>query len=257
MFSLIIPTFNEEASVTETVRTAHETLTGAGEEFEILLINDGSTDGTAARLSEMQLPNLTVITHPRNTGYSASIKTGIRRAKGEVLGITDADGTYPIGQFPHLLHVMREGNLDMVIGARVKKGVKIPLIRRPAKFIVNKLANMLTGMRIPDLNSGMRIFTKEFALRFMHIYPQRFSFTITTTLAALTNDYLVEFVRLGAMFVSRRLKAHGEGLSVDERWRALVRVQREFAVVLRQPERLESSGLVPDKCADVLEAPGR
>ncbi|MDD3896364.1 MAG: glycosyltransferase family 2 protein [Candidatus Peribacteraceae bacterium] len=194
MFSLIIPTFNEEASIGETVRTAHETLTGAGEEFEILVINDGSTDGTAARLSEMQLPNLIVIAHPRNTGYSASIKTGIRRAKGEVLGITDADGTYPIGQFPHLLHVMREGNLDMVIGARVKKGVKIPPIRRPAKFIVNKLANMLTGMRIPDLNSGMRIFTKEFALRFMHIYPQRFSFTITTTLAALTNDYLVEFV---------------------------------------------------------------
>ena len=194
MFSLIIPTFNEEASIGETVRIAHETLTGVGEEFEILVINDGSTDGTAAKLSEMRLPNLLVITHPRNTGYSASIKTGIRRSKGEILGITDADGTYPVNQFPTLLHTMREKSLDMVIGARTKKGVQIPFIRRPAKWIVNTLANMLTGIKIPDLNSGMRIFTKEFALRFMHIYPQRFSFTITTTLAALTNDYLVEFV---------------------------------------------------------------
>ena len=82
----------------------------------------------------------------------------------------------------------------MVVGARTKKGVQIPLIRRPAKWVVNMLANTLAGIRIPDLNSGMRVFSRPLAERFMHLYPQRFSFTITITLAALTNDYIVRYV---------------------------------------------------------------
>ena len=194
MFSLIIPVFNEETAIEQTVRTACETLRDAGEAFEILVVDDGSTDGTAAVLAAMGIPEVTVYAHARNTGYGASIKTGIRRSQGDILGIVDADGTYPIRQFPVLLRIMRERTADMVVGARTNKGVQIPLVRRPAKWIVNMLANMLTGMRIPDVNSGMRIFTREFVVRFLHICPQKFSFTITTTLAALTNDYLVEFV---------------------------------------------------------------
>ena len=145
-------------------------------------------------LSGLSMPSLHVITHPQNRGYGSSMKTGIRQSKGNIIGTVDADGTYPLSMFAALLTEMKHTNADMVVGARTKKGVQIPLIRRPAKWVVNMLANTLAGIRIPDLNSGMRVFSRPLAERFMHLYPQRFSFTITITLAALTNDYIVRYV---------------------------------------------------------------
>lgn len=191
MFSLLIPVFNEEEVIEKTLRDAHAALQHIGDAFEIVVMNDGSTDRTADILSHINIPNIHIITHPTNKGYGASMKTGIRHSKGNLIGTVDADGTYPIGEFPSLLKKLQESNADMIVGARTKKGVQIPLTRRPAKWLVNILANTLTGINIPDLNSGMRIFTRELAERFMHLYPQKFSFTITITLAALTNDYIV------------------------------------------------------------------
>ena len=192
MFSLLIPVFNEEAVIERTVREAHDTLQDAGP-FEIIVINDGSADRTEEILTELRLPHLRLINHPYNKGYGASMKTGIRHSQGILIGTVDADGTYPIGEFPTLIQKMDTAHADMIVGARTKKGVQIPLIRRPAKWLVSLLANTLTGIDIPDLNSGMRIFTRELAERFMHLYPQKFSFTITITLAALTNDYIVVY----------------------------------------------------------------
>jgi glycosyltransferase involved in cell wall biosynthesis len=192
LFSLLIPVYNEAGAVEATVRTAHDVLTKAGVEFEILVIDDGSTDRTAAVLAELHLTAVRVIRHVRNQGYGAALKTGIRRTRGEILGMTDADGTYPVAALPQLLAALQDGQADMVVGAR-RPGSKIPLTRRPAKAIVSWLANVLTGTRIPDVNSGMRVFRRDLAERFMSLYPQRFSFTITITLAALTNHYLVDF----------------------------------------------------------------
>ena len=194
MLSVLLPVFNERESIETVVRSLHEILTREQMEFELVVINDGSTDGTGDMVPALTLSNVHVITHPRNTGYGASLKTGIRRSKGDVIAMMDSDGTYPVESLPLLLKTLREKEVDMVVGARTKKGVKIPLLRKPAKWIVNTLANSLTGRKIPDLNSGMRVFKRELAERFMHLYPQRFSFTITITLAALTNDYLVEYV---------------------------------------------------------------
>lgn len=193
MFSLLIPVFNEEEVIEQTLRDAHAALQNIGDAFEIVVMNDGSTDRTGAILKQISIPGLRVITHPTNKGYGASMKTGIRHAKGNLIGTVDADGTYPIKEFPMLLEHMNNAQADMIVGARTKQGVQIPLIRRPAKWIVSLLANTLTGIDIPDLNSGMRIFTRELAERFMHLYPQKFSFTITITLAALTNDYIVVY----------------------------------------------------------------
>jgi glycosyltransferase involved in cell wall biosynthesis len=210
LFSLLIPAYNEEGAVEATVRAAHGALTKAGVEFEILVIDDGSTDRTTAVLADLHLTSVRVIRHPRNQGYGAALKTGIRRSRGEILGITDADGTYPVDALPELLTALHDGQADMVVGAR-RRGARIPLMRRPAKAIVSWLANVLTGTRIPDVNSGMRVFRRDLAERFLSLYPQRFSFTITITLAALTNHYLVDyrpiayFSRTGQSTLSRGL----------------------------------------------------
>lgn len=193
MLSVLIPAFNEEQAIETTVRRAHVALATAESPFEIIVVDDGSTDGTPDILRSLALPHVRVVTHARNRGYGASMKTGIRRSRGSLIATVDADGTYPLEDFPRLLRELRAGQADMVVGARVKKGARIPWIRRPAKAVLGLLARLLTGMDIPDLNSGMRIFTRELGERYMHLYPQRFSFTITITLAALTNDYIVAF----------------------------------------------------------------
>lgn len=190
MISLLIPVFNEKEAIRETIDTCVDVFSKIGEEFEILIINDGSTDGTEGILNNLP-QQVQVLTHPENRGYGASMKTGLRRAKGDLIAITDADGTYPIHDFPKLLAEFKANDADMVVGARTKKGVQIPPIRKPAKWVINRLVNWVSGRKIPDNNSGMRIFKKDMALEFMHLYPQGFSFTITITLAAITSDYLV------------------------------------------------------------------
>lgn len=193
MLSLLIPVFNEQGAAEATIRTAHDALTKSGEPFEIVVIEDGCTDQTPEILKSITLPHVHVIHHPINRGYGASLKTGIRHSKGELIATTDADGTYPVAELPAMLKELQTKEADMVIGARTKKGVQIPLIRRPAKAVVSLLANILTGMKIPDVNSGLRIFRRQLAERFMHLYPQRFSFAITITLAGITSDYIVLF----------------------------------------------------------------
>ena len=193
MFSLLIPVYNEPESIEATLKSAQDVLITLGEDYEIIVINDGSTDNTGEILSKIDIPHCKVIRHPRNLGYGASMKTGIRHSVGDYIGTTDADSTYPIEQIKPMLMEMRSKEADMIVGARTKKGVQIPLIRRPAKAVVNTLANILVGMKIPDLNSGLRIFKRDMAERYMHLYPQGFSFTMTITLAALTNHHIVEY----------------------------------------------------------------
>jgi polyisoprenyl-phosphate glycosyltransferase len=193
MFSLIIPVYNEESAAADTITRAEDALKKIGAPFEILVINDGSTDSTAKNIYALASESIHILHHSENTGYSASIKTGIRKSTGELVAITDADGTYPVEELPSMLAHLKASQTDMIVGARTKKAVHIPLIRRPAKAFIALLATILVGKKIPDLNSGLRIFTRELAEEFWHLYPQRFSFTMTITLAALTNDYRVEY----------------------------------------------------------------
>ena len=109
------------------------------------------------------------------------------------IAITDADETYPNHRIPEFYKFINERDLDMVVGARVGKMAKIPLIRKPAKWFLNKLANYLAEYEIPDLNSGLRVMKKETVKKYLNILPEGFSFTTTITLAMLTNGYRVQF----------------------------------------------------------------
>src|SRR3989344_4785217 len=191
MLSVLIPVFNEEDAIEETIRRTHAVLERAGDAFEICVIDDGSTDRTGEILKNLNLGSIRIFTNQKNHGYSSSIKKGIRHSKGEIIGITDGDGTYPVEEFPRLMTSLKENQADMVVGARIRNGAQFAAMRKPAKWIVNVLASILTGIKIPDPNSGMRVFTRDLVQQFMHLYPQRFSFTITITLAALSNDYIV------------------------------------------------------------------
>jgi glycosyltransferase involved in cell wall biosynthesis len=155
----------------------------------VIAVDDGSSDSTYGILKEKAT---LVLQHTQNMGYGAALKTGIRAAQYRHVAILDADGTYAEEDLLQLIHYM--GDYDMVVGARVGKDIQIPWIRRPAKWILNKLANFLTETKIPDLNSGMRIFDKQVVKKFFTFLPPNFSFTTTITIAMLTNGYRVKYV---------------------------------------------------------------
>jgi glycosyltransferase involved in cell wall biosynthesis len=192
--SVVIPVYNERESIGKTVEEIHAAFEKAGTsvEYEVIVVDDGSDDGSGAILAEMS--NIRLLSHKRNRGYGAALKSGIRSAEGKVIAITDADGTYPNRMLPELHARMDQERLDMVVAARTGDKVYIPLLRRPAKWVLNILANYMTGTRIPDLNSGLRLFKKEIAMKFFPIISDGFSFTTTLTLATLVNDFNVEFV---------------------------------------------------------------
>jgi glycosyltransferase involved in cell wall biosynthesis len=133
-----------------------------------------------------------VVRHPVNRGYGASLRSGITQSHHPLIAITDADGTYPAAALIDLVRTMDAA--DMAVGARTGPDVRIPLARRPAKWFLTRLASYLCGYAIPDLNSGLRVFRRELAARFLGILPDGFSFTTTITIAALTNGYRVEFL---------------------------------------------------------------
>lgn len=185
--SVIIPAFNEEEGI-EKVLAQLKSL-NLGEKSEIIVVDDGSTDQTFRMAS---VNGVKVIRHEQNMGYGAALKAGIRHAKNEIIVISDADGSYPIKDIPIFLVDMEHA--DMVVGARVGKKAHIPFYRKPAKWFINKLANHLSGIKIPDLNSGLRAMCKEKVERFFSILPEKFSFTTTITLAFLTNGYSVKYI---------------------------------------------------------------
>ncbi len=186
--SIIIPAHNEEKGIGPVLDGISSAMDAEGLEYEIIVVNDGSSDGTSQAAAR---EGVRVIDLDVNRGYGAAIKQGLKAARHELIAITDADGTYPPEALPGLVRAMDD--FDMVVGARTGDNVAIPLIRRPPKWFLTTLANYLASATIPDLNSGLRVMRKEAIMRFMNILPQGFSLTTTITLAMLSNNYRVRF----------------------------------------------------------------
>jgi len=188
--SVVVPAYNEAAGLQQDLQRILDVLASQDVEYEVIVVDDGSEDETAQIASAID--GVRLLQHPRNRGYGAALKTGIRHARGDIIVITDADGTYPASYIPTLVEEL-EG-VEMVVGARVGEDVKIPALRRPAKWLLNHLASLLAEADIPDLNSGLRAFRREAALQFMSLLPSGFSFTSTITMAMLCNDMLVKYI---------------------------------------------------------------
>ncbi len=182
--TIIIPAYNEEASIAGVLESLREW----GARAEIIVIDDASTDRTAAIA---ETTGVRVIKHLHNKGYGAALKTGIRAATGDIVVMMDADSEHNAEQIQRLLDAL--GDYDMVVGAR-GKGSNAPLLRRPGKWILSKVANYLAQTKIPDLNSGLRAFRREVAILFLHLLPNGFSFTTTLTLALFKEGYNIVYV---------------------------------------------------------------
>jgi glycosyltransferase involved in cell wall biosynthesis len=187
--TIVIPAHNEEHGIEDGIGAVEKALRSSGWEYEIIVVDDGSSDATGERAEQQGVKVLRLDT---NRGYGSALKAGIALAKFDWVVIIDADGTYPGAEIPRMLE--RLPSNDMVVGARIGRNVEDPRMRRPAKWILRKLGGYLAGQEIPDLNSGMRVIRKSLVDQFAHILPSGFSFTTTITLALISSGYSVSYV---------------------------------------------------------------
>ncbi|MBI3331835.1 glycosyltransferase family 2 protein [Candidatus Peregrinibacteria bacterium] len=187
--SIVIPAYNEEQGIVSVLRELVAERDRLHADWEIILVNDGSKDRTAQLARSVQ--GVTVISHPYNKGYGAALKTGIRAASGEWCMTYDADHQHTPNLVTALLPHCTPEN-DMVVGKR--EGYQGPWIRQPGKRLIAAVANYLTQQKIPDLNSGLRAFKRSQFLRFLHLFPNGFSLSTTSTVCFFKEHLNVIYV---------------------------------------------------------------
>jgi glycosyltransferase involved in cell wall biosynthesis len=188
--SIILPVFNEAGHLDDEIERIRKTMDDSAYSYEIVVVDDGSTDGSSQRLREIE--GIRLLQFGTNRGSGSARKYGTHAARGRIVVWTDVDMTYPNDTIPELLDEM-EG-FDQVVGARTSEQGTIKFLRGPAKWVIRRLASYLTGVRIPDLNSGFRAFRREVALPYLHLLPRGFSCVTTITMAFLSNGYAIKYV---------------------------------------------------------------
>lgn len=189
-FSVVIPAYNEEEGIGPTLERLKKVAAGHGLDLECIVVDDASTDrtGEVARAAGAR-----VIRNPENGGYGLSLQRGIRAATNELVAITDADGTYPVEELPRFVAMMDEG-LDMTVGARQGPEYAKGRLKNPARVMFRIIAEFVAGRKIPDINSGLRVFRRSKLLPYLRKTCLGFSFTTSVTLIFLLNGHFVRYL---------------------------------------------------------------
>jgi polyisoprenyl-phosphate glycosyltransferase len=188
--SVVLPVHNERGHLGNEIERIRAALESSPYSFEIIVVDDGSTDGSGEDLRQME--GIRLIRFARNRGAGTARKVGTHAARGRVVVWTDVDMTYPNDEMPRLIKEL-EG-FDQVVGARTSEAGTVKAFRVPAKWFIRKLAGYLVETPIPDLNSGFRAFRRDVALQFLHLLPPGFSCVSTMTMTFLANGYSVKYV---------------------------------------------------------------
>jgi glycosyltransferase involved in cell wall biosynthesis len=189
--SVVLPVFDERGHLDEELTRIRSSLDSSEYSYEIIVVDDGSTDGSGERLREIE--GIRLIQFHTNRGSGSARKYGTLQARGRIVVWTDVDMTYPNGEIPRFVKELDEG-WDHVVGARTSEQGTIKFLRTPAKWLIRKLASYLVDFKIPDLNSGLRAFRRSVAFQYLYLLPRGFSCVTTLTLAFLNNGYSVKYI---------------------------------------------------------------
>ncbi len=185
--TVVVPVYNEEKTIASVVQGIRNYVPKA----RILVIDDGSSDSTARQAEKA---GADVISHPLNKGNGAAVKTALRAISGGLVAIMDGDGQHDPQELPNLLNLLND--YDLVVGARSFTNDEGSFLRNFGNRFLRKLASFLSEQEIPDLTSGFRAFRHEIAFRFLHVYPNGYSFPSTSTLVFITAGYSVAFRKI-------------------------------------------------------------
>lgn len=190
--TLIIPVFNEIKAIDSIIQRVTNYLDN-NTNFDCIIINDGSNDGTENNLTKIKHDKIKVL-NKENGGYGSAIKYGSTHVKTDYFAIIDADGTYPFEKFNEMTTNLED--YTMVVGSRTSKNSSIPFIKKIPKYFIKLYSNYITKTNILDFNSGMRIFkTSEFR-KFMFFIPDGFSLTTTMTIIFSSLNYKIRYVEI-------------------------------------------------------------
>jgi glycosyltransferase involved in cell wall biosynthesis len=195
--TIVLPCYNEQDHVLAELERITGAMDASGIPYELLAIDDCSTDGTleVLRQAESKYPAMEVLAFRRNGGSGTARRIGTARARGEIVVWTDADLTYPNERIPELVRMLLEDkHYDQVVGARLTEEGTHKWLRVPAKWFIRKIAERLSNQKIPDLNSGLRAFRRSVALPYLRLLPPGFSCVTTITLAFLSNQHDIRYV---------------------------------------------------------------
>ncbi|HOX37732.1 MAG TPA: glycosyltransferase family 2 protein [Candidatus Brocadiia bacterium] len=187
--SVVLPSYNEAEAMPSVIGDIRKALDGGRWTYEILVIDDSSSDGTPDIARNL---GARVITRRVRGGAGASRKTGIINALGDIVVMLDADGTYTAADIPKMLEYFPD--YDQVNGARTSEQGTMKLLRTPAKWAIRMLAIYLSRTHIPDLNTGLKAFKRNIMLNYLWVIPDGFSCVTTMTLAFLCNGFAVKYI---------------------------------------------------------------
>ncbi len=195
--TIVLPCYNEGAHVLREIDRITVAMNASEFTYEVLCIDDASTDDTLEVLRDAQrrYANIRLLPFRRNGGSGTARRIGTQQSRGEIVVWTDADMTYENERIPELVRILREDpSYDQVVGARTTEEGTHKWARVPAKWFIRKVAERLTNQKIPDLNSGLRAFRREVALPYLRLLPAGFSCVTTITIAFLSNQHDIKYV---------------------------------------------------------------
>ena len=190
--SIVLAAYNEECSLPKELDIIRDVMDNAKLAYEIIVVDDASTDGTPRILKDAE--GIRLITHRRNIGSGGARKTGTLAAKGKIIVWSDVDLSYPNHRIPQLVEQLKNGGFRQIVGSRSEEKGSLRFLRSPAKYLLKRLASFLVKTNIPDLNSGFRAFYRLDGLKFIYMLPNGFSCVSTMTLAFLCNGFDVGYM---------------------------------------------------------------
>ncbi len=197
--TIVLPCYNEQEHVMEEIERISKAMDASPFSYELLVIDDKSTDNTLQVLEGAltDYPRMRLMPFQRNGGSGTARRIGTTEAYGRIVVWTDADMTYPNERIPEFVqYLLDHPHVDQVVGARTSEQGTHKFLRVPAKWVIRKFAETLSGTKIPDLNSGLRAFRRDVSLPYLRLLPPGFSCVTTITMSFLSNQHPVDYLAI-------------------------------------------------------------